>query len=263
MKLKLESATSELDLSVKEYPTVYRPPSIKNRVKEIERYGKPGSEITGDRQVDGRTIQLEIEIAATSDTDYFERTDPLLSVLDFMNAPIYLVDTDNNRRCLIETKSISIRPREGNVMRSETWSIELIMTDAFWEGVDEIVEGTDTTPLENGQSVEVNNPGVVNAYPVIRLSVTEANTDLSLVNLTTGDLFRIGSSALIPGVELVIDSIEGTCYLDDGITQTEVSSAIADGSGFMYLAPGVNNIQYESLFGDVNIEIAFRRRYPL
>lgn len=263
MKLKLQSAASELDLSIKEYTTVYRPPSIRNRVKEIERYGKPGSEITGDRQVDGRTISLEIEIATKSDAEYFQRTDPLLSVLDFTNAPIYLVDTDNDRRCLIETKSISIRPREGNVMRSETWSIELIMTDAFWESIDEIVEGNGTTPLENGQTVVVTNPGVVNAYPVMRISVTEANTDLSFVNLTTGDLFRIGSSALIPGVTLVVDSIDGTCYLDDGITQTEVSSAIADGSGFMYLAPGVNSIQYESLFGDVNVEIAFRRRYPL
>ncbi len=261
MKLKFQNATSELELTVAGFVPNYRHPPLSFRVKPFDRYGQPGSETIGDRQLDGRTIRMTVEFAATTDEIYFTKSNELISILNPDNAPIYLVDTDNARRCLIETAKITPNTKaDGVLMRAEVWELELIMKEAVWEDIDETVE---TATLANGETMTVNNPGIFRAPPIIVINPVGTLPDFSLINNTTDDLIRFASGALQAGVELTLDSIEGTIVVDDGISQQSGTPSLADGSGFLFLAPGDNELQYESSYGSVEIDVKFRRRWPL
>jgi len=116
--------------------------------------------------------------------------------------------------------------------------------------------------MTNGDTVNINNDGVTRAYPIITMTPSELNNEFTIYNNSTGDLFRFSSNAFTVGATLEVDSINGQVWLDDGVSRTEVSTNVANGSGLLYLQQGDNELQYESLFGTIDLTVEYRRGFP-
>lgn len=266
MKLEIRNTDSTYDLSKFFKP---RLAPFRRRVGLQPRFGKDGGAVTGDKKVDARNISLSWNVVQQADIDYITELSELFAIFRDDKSPYYLVDTDNNRRAQVELESLSDRPAsEGTFFRIGENTIELIMLDAYWEDLDLQTASAGTSALSNGGNLIVDNssdtsPNIAaECFPVFSIIPTEANSEFTITNSTTGALFTISTAAFVPGTELEIDCQFGTVFLDDGVSSVELSSSFASGSGFIKLVPGENIINYASSFGEMFLDISFRRRFP-
>jgi hypothetical protein len=234
----------------------------KRRNSIQKRYDQDGGVVLGDQKADTRDISLSFQPVADNDTDYIDTINEIIGFFNPDYSPFYLVDTDNDRRCEIVLNDFKDDPdKEGLEFRIGNDKISVEMLGAYWEDVDEIVETSLTGGLDDGETMTIDNDSYFDAYPVITVTPYETNTDFTIKNNTTGAQFTLGSSSFVPGAEFEIDCKNGTIYLTIGDSRTEMSSALADGGGFIKLAPGENEIEYNSVFGACDITISYRRRY--
>jgi hypothetical protein len=236
--------------------------AYKRRTSVLKRYGQDGGIPAGDNKADTRDITITYVPAYQSDADYLAMVNTLVGFFNPDYAPFYLEDTDNNRRCqLVLNQATDDAYVDGLELRIGKNSLKLEMLDAHWEDDTEITVATETGGIATGGTLTVENDSDADCYPVITISPYATNTDFTITNNTTGESFTLGSNAFIVGAEFEVDCKNGTIYLTVGGNSVEMSSALADGGGFIKLAPGDNELEYTSSFGNADITVTFRRRY--
>jgi phage-related protein len=233
------------------------------RVNIQPRYSKSGGVVTGDEEVDARDINIGFKNSAEADQAYVDQLNELAGFLLPNNGPFYLEDRGLERRTEVRLISISDEPVEGNVLRmADNNKLALKMLDAHWEDLDEIIISGDSSGVTNNDTISVNNIGPIDSYPVITVTALATVSEFTLSNETLGISCKLGTNNFVTGAVFTIDCINGIITLNDGISEQEASQYLFNGTGFLRLAPGENSISYQSSFGDVLIEIAYRRRFP-
>ena len=235
---------------------------LKFRNTYQDRFGKSGVQKQGDGQESSRTFSVSYALTAETDTTYIAGADALYAVIRPDLAPLYIHDTDNSRRLAVALNDLDLNPKPGTEMRFTAATMRFTALDTFWESLTDITVDPGSAAVENQETVACNNPGVVTVYPVITIEPTESNPNFTLYNETTDDLITIGSNSFVPGTSLIIDCRVGSVTLVSGSTNTEISSAIADGTGYLHFIPGVNTLRYDSAYGPVTLSVAYRRRWP-
>ncbi len=235
----------------------------KRRSRVSDRFAGDGGIILGDEHVDARDIDFIFHIAVENhggnDAEYFDQWNDLIGFLTPENNPFYLVDTDNERRTKIALSDADDDMAEGlEFIIGEKNKLGLRMLDGYWE---DYAATTVSNMLLSSQSLAVNNLGKFNAFAVIRLTPVSPNPEFLVRNTTTGAQFTITANTFAPGTLFEVNAVTGDVSLDDGITVTDQSFAMADGSGLIQLVPGINQLTYESGFGGINMDVLFRRRY--
>jgi len=266
----IRNGTDELLLgSAKDYIPEVETPELPFRVKIYERYGRDGGDVTGDRQIGSRKFNLTLQVGAKNDAEYYTKTDLLFAMLATATPDkLYLcddnTDTDYSKRLWIVPSSIKPKPKAGgNYRRAEEWTIPCFAPDGAWESPSEI-ESTDSggSTVASGGSVAVSNDGPLTAWPIIIMTCAAPMPEFQLVNGANDGVFRLGSALFVPGATLTIDSREGTIEIDDGLAVTDVSSALAEGTGLLNFPPGLNIITFTSTYGAAGITIQHRTRRP-
>lgn len=257
MNLKLVNTAAEYDLS--KWTVDF--PGLKFRNSYNERFGQPGQEKQGDGKESGRSLVLNYAVDGENDSTFILNAEALYAMLRAELGPFYLVDPDNDRRIAVSPDELDLSAKPGTELRYAAARLRLTALDTFWEQNTPTVVDAGSAGLENGDTLVCANPGVINVYPIITISPTEQNPNFYLFNLSSGDVIGLGSNSFVPGSTIEIDSKNGTVYLTVGSTRTEISSAIATGTGPLHLIPGDNNLRYASGYGPVNIEVSFRRRW--
>lgn len=257
MQLKLTNSETEYDLSLWTVDL----PGIKFRNSYNERFGQPGQERQGDGKESGRTINFTYGIDGESDGVYIANAEALYAMLRAELAPFYLIDEANLRRLAVSPDELDLQAKPGTELRYSSARLRLTALDTFWEASTATPVDPGSAAVENGDAVSCLNPGVINVYPIITISPTEQNPNFYIFNDTTDDVIGIGSNSFVPGSSIEINCQAGTVYLTIGSTRTEISSAIATGTGFLYLAPGANSLRYASGYGPVTMEVSYRRRW--
>jgi len=265
MDFHLENANEiNFDILSKKFRPTF--PAYKKRVETQKRFGKDGEAVVGDEQVNGRTIDFRSEIVIAPVGSVAARdqvwADTLNDIAGFFlkeNSPFFLIDDDLNTRTEIRLTDIENPAHaQGTEKRIHNIRLKFKMLDGHWE--DE-VETEQEEVMSSGSTVVVNNDSKIDTFPLIEIVPANTNSDLLVRNETTGDSFILGSNNFGPGTTFLVDSRNGTIILDDGVSQVESSISLADGSGFIKLAPGDNTIFYESVFGDSTLTFKFRRRF--
>lgn len=237
--------------------------ALQFRSKTFERFGRDGAETIGDGKMSSRTATLSLTLRGRDDAEYYTTANQLFSLFsESKRTPLYVHDADNNRRCRIEIPSVNFGLlARGNERRGEVWKVNCVVPDGAWEDAEpETV--ADEYGLASGGELLFDNASPLDAWPVFTFRTAAPNPEFSLENLTTGGVFRIGTFLFVPGSALHVSSIDGSAVIDDGLVLTDVSSAIAKNTSFLYLAPGENTIKYDSLYGEIEISAEFRRRFP-
>lgn len=257
MNLKIINSETELlcpGWMLKEAP-------IKKRIDVQQRFGKPGATVSGDREISSRPISLDTDITAESDPEYISKMGDIVRIFDKNKSPYFLVDTDNDRECEVELDQIVPSSQQGLEMIWTPVRVDLVMVESFWEDSAATEVESESAGLATGESLQCENIGDVDCYPIIAIMPQSINSAFSLINNTTNDILTIGTNSFVPGISMIVDCQLGEIYLDDGTSQIEISASIADGSGFLFLAPGINDIQYDSSFDNIDITIEFKNRY--
>jgi len=264
MKLTFENKAGSTDFGIKQLKPRWS--SLKKRVQTTKRFGGDGELEVGDEFVDGRTFTMDFEFTPTvpgltipeQDLEYSAFMNNIVGFFLKINGPFFLVDTDIIRRARILMASIDDAVRPGLEKRIAFMKLNFKFLEAYWE---DNVQESQVDVVTSGNTYNIDNSGFIDAFPIIEIVPDAANPDLLIQNQTTGDSFILGSASFGIGTTFIIDSKNGTIFLDDGVTQVENSVALADGSGFIKLAPGVNTFLFQSAFGGVTITTRHRRRY--
>lgn len=249
---------------------------FKKRVQTQKRYGRDGSVIVGDERVDARVLTFSFKLTspptgtrADRDLVWSAKMNEIIGFFDKRNSPFFVIDTDIDRRALIALSSLSdsVKPGEEKTVSSVSFSVQFI--DAYWEDNTEQEQINILPVAPTPESFSIDNDSDFDSFVIFEIVPTAFNSDFHIRNETTGDAFTIGSNDFDSGTKMIIDSREGTIILDNGVTQIEISHALADGSGFMVLRgksisnpTGTNNLKYESVFSGVKITSKWRRRFP-
>ena len=237
--------------------------SYKRRARVSDRYAGDGGLILSDQKVDSRRIDFAFFIAkenhGENDASYYDEWNNLIGFLIPDYDPFYLIDTDNNRRTRIALEQADDDAGEGlEMIIGERNRITLQMLDGYWE---DSISQSFSANLLSGQSLVVQNNGKFNAHTIIRLTPIGPNPEFVVRNTTTGAQFTITANTFNPGTLIEVNSVTGEITLDDGLTLTDQSFALADGSGLIQVLPGPNVLTYESVFGQVQMTVLFRPRY--
>lgn len=261
MNLQLQNIndTLVLDDNFKYTVSPYR-----RRIGVQDRFGKHGGVPTGDRNVSARNISLSFNVAPESDDQAYK--DILNELAGFFRAdlaPFFLIDTDNLVRTQIENTNLSDSPfSPGLLFKIGNNKIDFKMVDAHWEdSTATIVQPTGGGIISNNEIFIVNNNSPIETYSIITLTALGNNFEFVLRNETTGAATLLGSTSFVSGTQFIINHQTGEILLDDSITQIENSIALADGFGFWFLTEGNNELKYESIWGAVNLEVEFRKKY--
>lgn len=269
MAFSLVSGSTVLPLTNAELIPKFDHPPVTIKQKVIERYGRDGGGITGDRRIASRKLRIEIGVRGTTDALYAANANALFSIAS--QDELYLYDDTRGYRLKISVGAIT--PKSDAYRQAELWTLDCVAPDAAWETIAERVYGDDEYAdeydeyggqyLSDAEIFTLDNADPLEAYPVFYLYPVAANSEFALVNETTGAVCRIGESLFTPGTRLVLDSRDGTAQLyvgdDDPV---DVRQKIGDDTGFLILTPGVNVIRYESTFGAVALLAKFRLRRP-
>lgn len=264
MHFTLQNSVTTLDLKPDATPMkwLFDLAGLKPRITQQKRYGRPGAKLMGDKQEDSRTATLKKTIASASDSLYIDEMNAIYAMFDPAAAPLYLNDTDNARRILIELSGADSKSKPGTEMRVEDADFNLIVPEVFWEGISFISVDSGSAGSANNEMLIVNNPSQkLVCYPIITITSENANSNINLLNVTTGGILTIGTNAFVPGTSIEIDCQNGLIWLSDGVTRVDIISALADNTGMLFLIPGDNVIKYESAFGPISIDISFRQKW--
>lgn len=236
---------------------------LRYRVQATDRYGKPGGETWGDRQTSSRKFTLDYDISNPEPQPEIYYEDTLNEILEMFNPalfPCYLVDTINGRRAQVELERHQDQPADAGLdRRVGVGSFDLIWKEGLWENVDESSYSGATGGLVSGDTFTVDNDGRAKAYPIITLMAVDDVEEFTIRNVGTGIFTRIGNTGFTAGSQIVINSQNGSIRLNG----VEISQSLAVGSGFVYLDPGSNIIEYTSTGGAVTLEsLTYREKWP-
>jgi phage-related protein len=255
MQLKIENINTQLllpgwTLTIGQY---------KRRLGVSQRYGREGAKITGDRKVSSRTLTLQKDFGTSNDDDYNDLIESVHGIFYDDYSPFYLVDTDRQVRANIELDSINPTWTKGLEKRKTSIQLQFIMIDSYFENYN--VSTENWANAADSDTYLVTNIGAVDAFPIITITAQGDNFEFTILNQRTEGLITIGTNAFVLGTTIEIDCQNGTIYLDDTITRTEISHAIADGTGFFWFDLGDNTLEYQSIYGNADIVIEYRPRY--
>lgn len=251
--------------SVKAFlPGAYSP-----RVDPQPRYGRSGGIATGDREVGPASFILELDVTAQADSDYRLAMARILGHFKARYSPVYLYDDQDDTpesggrlplRCIVELQSEAlVQNRDGLWARHMSGPLQFSMPDAFWEDAEAIEYASPSGGLEDQDTFVLPNDSYEDAFPVFTLTAQDTNSLFRLTNQTTGVWVEIGSSDFVTGEELTISCVDGRVTID-GVNIA--ASALSDGSAFPSLVPGNNTFQYSSAFGNIDLAVEYRRRFP-
>jgi len=236
----------------------------RRRVSVQPRLGKSGGVVAGDEQVDARDISFNMNIGETSESDYLNKVNSLIGFFLPENGPFFLEDT--TREVRTEVRYLSYADQAAAVGLTNKVSngnkFELKMLDSHWEDLLVSEVSSPSGGTADGESLLINNDGPVDCYPIITVSALGNITEFTLSHEELGISCKLGSNSFVLGTVFTIDCREGTIFLNDGVSDQEASSSLFEGTGFLKLKTGDNTIRYESSFGDCDISIEYRRRYP-
>jgi phage-related protein len=259
MILKFENSSAEMALD-KNF--IMKIGAYNRRVNTQSRYGKDGAVATGDQMVNSRKITFSYQPVAEDDDTYLAILNDIIGFFNLSLSPFYLIDSETSRRCEIVLLSADDEAQAAGLERRIGKNrIEFEMLDGHWEDEDANFAYSETGGMASGENISIDNTGEVDCYPIIRIEPYETNTSFTIRNITTGAFFTLGSNSFVPGSEFIVDSQTGTIYLSVAGTLIELSSALASGSGFIKLPPGVNQIEYTSAYGEIDLEVEYRKRY--
>lgn len=142
--------------------------------------------------------------------------------------------TDPTRTLGIQTASVQILGEDARAFSSEVTS-----TAKSW--------GT--------HSVALTNHGNIDVYPIIQ--ITGSVTNPVFTNTTTGQVIELSGEVANPG-DCIINTTDATITQGD----EDVTGLFwVDGSQWIYLAPGVNNITWSASSGGSSVTFIFQSAY--
>lgn len=217
---------------------------FEKRMEIIAKAFGDGGADRGDNMVGVRQLSLEGQLSANADMQYDNKWDEL--VLKLTQKDFYLEDGD--WRILIGgTRMINHSFLPGLRKRLSQIEIDLLALDPFWYYKSLSSKGEDC-PTPPKQFVVLNG-GNYSVYPVIKVTANANNSDMSIKNITDGDvLFSYQDTGFTTGKELLVDCKDGTVKL-------EAANTIRYFNGqFLRLLPGNNTIEYNGADAHVSFE---------
>jgi len=246
------------------------PGDLDLRVKSIERYEQDGGEETGDGNAGPRKFRISRNEAKTTDADYLTILNNLIAFFraKYNSSGIeitdyFIEDSDTSRRARIALSGIKDESDRTLIRRVGTTGFDLIWLNAVWEDTTENEESSPSGGTADSETITVSADDLPTDCIIIIEPISSTISEFTLRNSANGAAITVSAANLIVGASLEINgtALGGTVELtSSGGIITDVSSSVADNTGFIPLVPGDNVITYTSAYGDVNITIKWRNR---
>lgn len=217
---------------------------FQRRMELIAKAFADGGVDRGDDMIDIRSLMLEGQLFAETDSQYDNKWNEL--ILNLNQKDFHLEDGDwriliGRARMIDQIFPRGLRKRLGEI------EIEFVALDPFWYHKDLSAKGEDC-PTPPTQFVVINT-GSYAVYPIIKITANVNNPNMSVKNITDGDiLFSYEDVGFTIDKKLVVDCKKGTVELEETNT-----IRYFDGQ-FLRLLPGNNTIEYDGADAHVSFE---------
>lgn len=250
---------------------------MSRRIKVEERLRRDGGTVVGDETFEPRPYTLKYNLSAEDQEDYFDSMNQIEAFFRPDKRPYILTDTSRGIRAEFILPKHKVSHPVGNRGKSSENTLSIQLKDSLWESVDEFAHpggagsqtggattgGTGTgvgagvgVLMQDGDEISVNNPGRFDCFPEFYIIPQDNVVSFTLRNTTADGAFTFDSNALVSGVLLRISAVTGIIQIN-GVDR---SSGLTAG-GIWRLIPGSNTVRYESVGGDIRIELVWRLRY--
>jgi hypothetical protein len=231
--------------------------SWRPRNKTSPRYSKRGGAILGDGQVDARTITLDFSSGFKTDADFRAWANGLIRFFRQEFGPHYLIEPGpTGRRTRVTLQELPPMWDKGLEQRVVKSTVTLIMEDAVWE--DENAIDDPWNGVSNGAQNTIDITDTFDdVYPVFTITALDDLAEFTLLNTSIGAGITVAHPGFVAGKEMIIDcSDEGSITVDN----VDITASISEG-GYLLLKPGANILEYQSSYGQANIQTSYRRVY--
>lgn len=239
--MKLVKGASSYTIPAAYYPALTKfEASI--RTDEVDRAGTHGSIMTGDGQVESRTVEVDVDIVGTTAAQYITAKNALLAAAYRQDQKLYIDDTRYIN--VASLKKFTEEFYDGRYLEWATITLAFLATDPFLYS--DTVTTVETTITTSPQTISVTNSGGVDVPPIITVTPSAANPSMTIVNDTDDDMtLSYTDASFLPGNVLVIDNEEGTVERDGTSTLNNYAG------DWLRLVPGANSIIYTGALGTV------------
>lgn len=222
--------------------------------KIVDRSFLPGSKKIGESRLESRRIVLDIPDMSSDLATYRDNINQLVS---FFSKTVRIEDSTNTMDILVVPQSCDIDYLRGSLKQYSDNSMSFEALNPFWE---DLVEDslTGSAIANTIKSVNFNNEGYLDTYPVITLVASVATTNITINILSSNLGIQIQDSLFGTGANLtmVIDCGEGNItmnYLNRNVS-------IVAGTGFFPLPVGSDTINILSN-QNITYTIEWKKRY--
>lgn len=246
------SATLPLDRKYHYSITSWRP-----RNKTSPRYSKRGGAILGDGQVDARTITLDFSSGFKTDAEFRTWANGLVRFFRKEFAPHYLIEqVTPGRRTRVTLQELPPMWDKGLEQRFIKATITLIMEDAVWEDEDATDDSWNGVSNGGQNTIDITNT-FEDVYPVFTITALDDLPEFTLLNTSIGAGITMAHPGFTAGKTMIIDCSEEGSVSVDGV---DITASISEG-GYLLLRPGENILEYQSSYGQANIQTSYRKVY--
>ena len=225
------------------------------RSNKLDRYQQSGSILQGDLKSSARSITFNYNILAEDDANFRYGMNKIASFFRKKNRPYYLVDTENQIRTEVYATANEPNWEAGLELRVMDCALRLDMLEVVWE---DTIETVKTATLANNGTIDISiNPICESTFFKIDFETNVYNPRFAFNNLTQGGSFLCEKSTFDNGDTITVDGRgKGSVQYN-----SVVEKRILTGGIYFPLDAGLNQLQYQSNFGSIDITISYRQKY--
>jgi len=220
------------------------------RAKSESKALQHGGMLSGDTNIDSRTVSVEVMLDTSTAAEYQAQTDELKRYSYRKDQRLYITDMRYiNVACLSKYQESYFN---GFYMVKGTVDLTFLALDPFF--YDDAMTVVEEIITASPHTFTVNNPGNIDTPTVITITANASTTTISFKNTSDNDRrFDYNDVQMVDGQVLIVDAINGT-------VQRGTDNTINNfGGTFLNLLPGDNLLEYTG--GNCTIEVSYPVRW--
>ena len=211
-----------------------------------------GSDMVGDGKIEGRTLEIEFDMADTTEAEHDEMVNRAYTYFSMTDYELRAGRSDRVYRVAGLSK-IKHKFKSGFKQRWSTITISLLLADPFRYEAQETTVVYEFTQDAYESEMVVHNLGSVDTPLTFKFVPTDSMSSITVWHQEAEEEFSLSDSLLISPATATVNSKEGTVWRDSDNNINTFSGQ------FLHAQPGSNTYLYTG--GAGTVEITFTNRW--
>ncbi len=212
-----------------------------------------GGEVSGDKKVKGRTIQVEFDMQGATEEAHDEALNVALSYFTGTDYTLFVGREDRYYKVAACSK-VKHEFEKGFKQRWSNITVSLLLADPFRYDTTPTVITKNYTEAQEETEILINNPTPIDTPLIWSFTPPEGSTapDIKVLHMESGESFQLTDTLLTAPAIAVVNGETGTVRRDNGNSLNTFSGI------FLHVQPGQNTFKYTGAACKIDIQYTGR-----